>query len=315
MSKNARRTLWIICVLLIAAQIVTVAFFTAPHPASMRALRYAASVYETGRVQIASPCMSALGLLGRVVHVSPLTLALHVLPFVIIPACYAAYVFLIRSCVADESHAPLILLIVTMLQIFGFQSDAFAPYTLLLGWYTGYALLLHFAAPLMMAALVRAAKKLPERTAEPVLDTSLEEDDDMKHKYLNVRNLGIVFVIFALLSLCAIFVLNRKINNLHAATENLQKSISDKGELIEFRGAVGDTLKGYVTVGSEGGITVVFGGDEEDGEALYQLLTQYGGAVDSWYVKEDERGACTYCMEQGIAVEHIYVIHGMEEEK
>ena len=102
--------------------------------------------------------------------------------------------------------------------------------------------------------------------------------------------LAIVLVLFVIAATCALFVLNRKINNLHGATENLQQEIRKKGDVVEFRGALGDTCKGYIIVGSDGGLSVFFGGDEEDGPALLQQLAGYGREVDTWYLKEEEDG-------------------------
>lgn len=312
MSKHAQKILWILCILLIAAQTVIAAFFTAGQTAGLQILKNATQVYETGQIVIAAPLMSLWGLICRLFHMSPVFFALHILPFIMIPACYGAYIFLIRS-FCEGKTVPLTLLIVCLLQIFGYQSDAFVPATLLLGWYTGYALVLHLLCPLLLGVLLT---KLPVVAAKEVKsgeDTADEEDEDMKHKYLNVRNLGIALLLFFVIALSAIFVLNRKINNLHAATENLQKSISDKGELIEFTGAVGDDLKGYILKGSQGSLTVIFCGDKNDGPALCELLSGYGGAVDSWYLREDEQGAYEYCVKEGITVEHVYTVNGMEE--
>ncbi len=313
MSKRAWRILWIICIVLIAAQTVLAAFYTIPHPVPLRYLQDAAKAYATGRIQTASPLMSIWGLLGRLFGIAPLTLALKVLPFVCIPGCYASYAFAALQLPDGKDRAPLTVLIIACLQIVGYQSDAFAPYTLLLGWYTGYALFLHLLMPLVLGAVLKWTGKHPlqQETLDSLAED--EEDDDMKHKYLNVRNLAIILAAFVIVSACALFILNRKINNLHAATENLQQSIVKKGDVVEFRGALGDTCKGYVIVGSDGGLSVFFGGDEEDGPALAQLLAQYGQTVDAWYLKEGEDGAYLYCVEQGIAVDQVFRMQMSEE--
>ncbi|MBO4902139.1 MAG: hypothetical protein J5518_05045 [Lachnospiraceae bacterium] len=312
MSKRFRLIPWILCILFIAAQTVIAAFYTVPDTASVGYLKDASQVAYAGGFVFTSPLMSLWGLLCRLFHVSVLTFALHVLPFVLIPACYGAYVFAILSLPDARDRGGWMLFVVCMLHLFGYQADAFSPFTLLLGWYTGYALILHLIAPLLLGVMIRVALSRKEET-EQDLTAAGPEDEDMKHKYLNVRNLAIVFVLFAVLAAAALFVLNRKINNLHAATENLQRSIAEKGDLIEFRGKKGDVLKGYVLNGSDGGVSVVFGGDEEDGPALAELLGGLGNRVDSWYVKEGEDGALNYCRKQGIAVSHVYVLEGMRE--
>ena len=135
----------------------------------------------------------------------------------------------------------------------------------------------------------------------------------MKHKFINARNLSIALLIITLLMVGVFFVLNRKINNLHMATEHLQQSITEKGDVIEFRGALGDEWKGYIIVGSDGGVNVFFGGSEEDGPALVDAISKYSQVVDNWYLKEDEKGAYEYCREQGIAVSHVFLLQGVEE--
>ncbi len=313
MSKKTARIIWGLCILFIVAQTVIAAIFTIPHPAALRYLKEATVVNATGQFQLSAPVMSIMGLLCRLLHISVSTFALKILPFLAIPACYGAYAFLVCEIPDGRETAPLTLLLICLLQTAGYQSDAFVPYTLLLGWYTGQCLLIHFIAPLLLGILFILLKKHPQNAIEPDELQSDEEDDDMKHKYLNVRNLGIAFVLFVIASACALFVLNRKINNLHAATENLQQSITKKGDVVEFRGALGDESKGYVVAGSDGGLSVFFGGDEEDGPALMELLAGYGRDVDAWYLKEGEDGAYQYCLSQGINVNHAYQMQGVEE--
>ena len=312
MSKRFRLIIWSLCVLIIAAQTVVAAFCTIPQPAALAVLQDATRVCGSGRILFSSPVMSLWGLLSRALHMKTLTLALHVLPFVIIPLCYLAYVFLIRALPGAKEQGPFILLLIILLQLFAYQSEAFVPCTLLLGWYTGYAILLHGLFPVLLGLLIRYIQSRKEKEAEPKSFDQTEEDD-MKHKYLNVRNLGIALLCFFVLMIGALFVLNRKINNLHDATQNLQQSVSNKGELIEFRGALGSEWKGYLIVGSDGGVSVFFGGDEKDGPALAELISQYTQTVDNWYLNEKEQGAYEYCRDKGVAVSHVYVMQGMEE--
>lgn len=301
-----------LCVLLVAAQTVIAAFYTVPQPAALLYLQDATRVREGGGIVLASPVMSLWGLMSRVLHMSTLTFALHVLPFVIIPLCYLAYAFLIRSLPMSKELMPPVLLFVILLQLFSYQSEAFVPCTLLLGWYTGYAILLHALFPFLLGLLVRYLQKRPEKEENPESFDQTEEDD-MKHKYLNVRNLGIALLCFFVLMMGALFVLNKKINNLHDATQNLQQSVTNKGELVEFRGALGTEWKGYLIVGSDGGVSVFFGGDEKDGPALSELILKYTQTVDNWYLSAEEQGAYEYCKDQGIAVSHVYIMQGMEE--
>ncbi len=313
MNKHLIRSIRILCFVLIAAQIVIAAFFTLPHPEGLRHIKDATLVCETGHFLMRAPLMSLWGLLSRLLHMSAMTFTLKVLPFVVIPACYLAYVYLVFSLCEDRAYVPFTLLLICLLQIFGYQSDAFVSATLLLGWYTGCSLFVHLLLPLLLGILIRRIKKRPVKEREMDALTESEEEWEMKHRYLNARNIGIALIAFIVLSAAAFFVMNRKINNLHAATENLQKAISSKGELIEFKGALGKELKGYVIVGSDGGLSVFLGGTEEDGPALLEQLVKYGQTVDCWYLKENEQGAYEYCKGQGIVVEHVYLIKGIEE--
>ena len=313
MSKRLSRILWCLCVLLIAAQTVIAAFYTIPQSAGLIFLQDATRVSETGKILFSSPLMSLWGLLCRAFHMKTLTFALKVLPFAVIPLSYLAYVFLIRALPGPKEQAPFILLLVCLLQLFGYQSEAFAPFTLLLCWYTGGVLLVHGIAPVVLGILIRYLANRPERETPDASPEGETEEEDMKHKYLNVRNLGIALLCFFVLMMGALFVLNKKINNLHDATQNLQQSVSGKGELVEFRGALGTEWKGYLIVGSDGGVSVFFGGDEKDGPALAELIARYGQTVDSWYLNEEEQGAYEYCREQGVAVSHVYVMQGLKE--
>ena len=312
MTKHLQRGVWILCILLIAAQTVIAAWYTKAQPGGLNDLKDAAAVFYNGGFTAGSPVMSLWGLLGRLFHVEPLFLALHVLPFVLIPLCYAAYFFLILSLPAQNAHRPYMLLFLCILHLFGYQSDAFSVCTLLLCWYSGYALALHLLLPLLFAFLLRFLQKHPPEQKD-ANESVNEEDEEMKHKYLNTRNLGIALLVITLAMAAVFFVLNRKINNLHLATENLQRSILEKGDLIEFRGALGDEWKGYVIVGSDGGVNVFFGGSEDDGPALAEMLAKYGQVVDNWYLKKDEQGAYEYCRDQGIAVSHVFLLEGVEE--
>ena len=312
MNKWINRILWILAILLLLLQVVIAAFYTKPVTDSLVGLKDATSVYEGGKIILSSPVMSLWGLIGRIGGILPIRLALDILPFIIIPLCYFAYVFLARTLFKESLKTPLTLVLTELLNIYGFQSEALSPCTLLLGWYRGEAILIHLVLPLLLAFYIRWRDKhpAPERTYEEY------PEDEMKHKILNVRNLSIAFAAFAVIVLGAVFVLNQKINNLHNATISLQNIIEDKGEFIEFKGALGDSFKGYVVIDKDDNVTVIFGGNYDDGEALLDLLSKYDKKVTSWYLEKDgEQGAFEYCRENGVSIEHIYSIGGIEEIK
>lgn len=313
MSKWLARILWTVAIILVIAQAVVAAFYTLPADDAVSGLKYAAKVYDTGRIVVTSPMMSLIGLIGRVFHIGPIKLALHVLPFIIIPLSYFAYALLAKS-LSDGPMTPTILIFTELLNMYGYQSDALSPCTLLLGWYRGEAVLIHLILPLLLALYIRWKEPQETGIAADIKTDEDEWEDEMKHKIINVRNLSIAFAAFVIVALVAIFVLNRKINNLHEATISLQDVIEQKGEFIEFKGAVGDSFKGYIVIDGDDNVTVVFGGTYNDGEALMEVLANYENHVTSWYLEKDgEQGAFEYCRENGTKIDHIYTIEGIEE--
>ena len=312
MSRRQSRILWALALVLMLAQVVVATAFTKGNTTALVALTDANAAARGGFI-LSSPVMSLWGLICRVSGLSVWTFATKVLPIVLIPLCYGAYILLANR--IDPDRAPVILILICLLQVYGYQSEAFAPYTLLLGWFTGKSILVHLVGPLAAYGLIRLREVLPERSAEQIEQTDDLEDTEMKNKYFNVRNISIAIVILAVGVAGALFILNRKINNLYAATVNLQKSIEEKGDFIEFRGADGEEVKGYVLVGNQG-VTVIFGGSRKDGEALYELISKYGDQVDSWYLRRDEEnGAYDYCSDQMLKVRHVYKIQGIDEVK
>jgi len=307
MNKTLTRILWILNIVLIIAQVVIAAAFTKGDTSALLPLADAAKVQALGGFDFSAPVMSLWGFICRISGIPLWTLAMQILPVLVIPLSYAAYLLLARK--VNREYAPLTLLLICLLQIYGYQSELFVPYTLLLAWFGGRAILLHVICPLAAYGLIVLREKMPEQSEEP------SEDSEMKNKFLNVRNISIAIVVFALAVASALFILNRKINNLYNATVNLQKSVDEKGSFIEFRGADGEEVKGYVLV-NEGSVTVIFGGGREDGAALFELVTKYSDHVDSWYLKRDgDNGAYDYCDEQMLKARKVYKIQGIDEVK
>lgn len=318
MNKTLRRILWALDIILIIAETVVAALFTAPAVSGLDAIGMACKVKDGAPFMMSAPAMSILGLICRLFNARPMMVALNVLPFVMIPLCFAAYAFAAISLDGEEERiSPALMLIIILLQLWGYQSEAFIPFTLLLSWYRGEAILVHLVLPILLALLIRWIKKKPEKEDGVAKDigsdsNNEDEDDEMKHKYLNVRNLSIAILILAVLSIGAIVLLNRKINNLYEATVNLQNAVEDKGDFAEYIGA-DEAIKGYVLRSAEGTITVIDGGGYEEGSGMLELITKYGTAVDTWYLLGDESGALDYCVEQGLEVKKTYRVDGIEE--
>lgn len=322
MNKITRRILWTLDIILIITATVIAALFTTPPVSGLEAIGLATKVYGGASFMMNAPVMSCLGLICRLFKALPITVALKVLPFILVPACFVAYAYL--SVVLDEEKkgiAPILFFIIILLQVWGYQSEAFIPYTLLLSWYRGETLLVHLILPIALAFLIRRIKKKPniETAREQELRSDgcreaerKDEDDEMKHKYINVKNLSIALLVLAVLSVGAILLLNRKINNLYEATVNLQSAVEGKGDFAKYSG-IDEDVKGYVIRSAEGAVTVIDGGGYDEGSGMLELITKYGSSVDTWYLLGDERGALDYCEEQGLKVNKIYHVDGIEE--
>ena len=132
-----------------------------------------------------------------------------------------------------------------------------------------------------------------------------------KHKIINARNLAIALGLLAVAMLALVFVLNNKINTLHDSTVNLQQALNDRCAVYEFSTAPGKA-EGYLIQGSDGSLTMIGGGAEENAQALYDFLEEHGTNLTAWYLYGtdlEDAGACAICVNHmGVSVGETFIL-------
>ena len=156
------------------------------------------------------PAALAHGVYGRVGFI----LLYSVLPFIMIPAYYYAYYSLARRLFRDKGPALYMVLIICVLNLWGCQSAALLPVTMLYCWFAPASVILHGFLPFATGLLINN-------------DFKWEEEEMKNHKILNSRNLAIALIIVIILFAGAVFVMNRKINSLYETTVNLQQQVEE----------------------------------------------------------------------------------------
>lgn len=297
---------------------------------ALEGIKYATSVYEGGAVNLKAPFMSAIGLISRLTGVHPLIIAGVPMAIIMIPLSYFCYYLLIKTIFNNSDIERIIALYsVWFINMFGYQSDLMQPWTLLEGYFTGYALVLHVILPLCARYIIIHRRKVVSdrlsRREEMGNDETSENGDsyteresgdyqeewDMKkHKIVNARNLAIALAVMAILLVAFVYVLNNKINTLYDATVNLQNELNSSCRTYEYA-ANGDVIA-YVVKNTDGSVAVVGGGDGSNADGLCDFILKYSDSVKDWYVyglDSDNYGALETCMNtKGLLVENIYVI-------
>ncbi len=154
------------------------------------------------------------------------------LPLFIIPAYYYAYFRLARRLFKDGSRTWFMMLIICVLNLWGYQSEPLLPATMLYCWFAPASVILHGLLPLALCSMVgkwtEAGKTgdVPDMTEEN--DYYMWEEEEMKnHKIINSRNLAIALILVIILFAGSVFVMNRKINNLYNTTVELQQQVEE----------------------------------------------------------------------------------------
>lgn len=236
--------LFLIFTAIVIAQIVVAIRFEIISTSAIEDVKYATYCYDKGTFLISAPYMSLTGLLCRLLGMHPLSFIHLVSPVIMFPLCYGAYVFLLRRLFTDDSMVYGSAIILSIINVYGYQSELLMPYTLIGGYFTFECLLMHLIFPIGAAHLSDAIHKhqiSKEASSSARYDTAdtqaagakeededyLEEWDMKKHKIINARNLAIALGIIAVILLASVFVLNNKINTLYDATVNLQNEITE----------------------------------------------------------------------------------------
>ena len=158
-----------------------------------------------------------------------------VLPLLMIPAYYFCYFRLAGSLFEDKRYARLMVLFICVLNLWGYQSEALLPVTMLYSWFTPSCVVVHGLLPLALCLIIDKCgdkeKKL-ESMEEPAETEENDyykwEEEEMKnHKIINSRNLAIALIIVIVLFAGSVFVMNRKINSLYDTTVNLQQQVEE----------------------------------------------------------------------------------------
>ena len=242
-----RITVWAVMILQMAVAIL----YADRYAAGAEGLKIATCVYEGDKITAAAPVMSLMGLICRLIKLHPLIFA-HTVMVIVIPLSYLCYRKLFDEIFEkSRSEVYMALLILELINIYGYYSDALESFSLLTGYFTGWGILMHVLIPLAAAALIKRTRSaIAEKAAESISGTGQmrtsvditgqenmasvtetedyqEEWDMKKHPIINARNLAIALAVLAVVLLASIFVLNNKINTLYDATVNLQNQLNE----------------------------------------------------------------------------------------
>ncbi|MCR5001397.1 MAG: hypothetical protein K6A71_06345 [Lachnospiraceae bacterium] len=154
------------------------------------------------------------------------------LPLIMLPAYYYAYSYLAGSLFKDRETAWFMVLIICVLNLWGYQSKALLPATMLYCWFSPASVAVHGFLPFAAGLLIKKSKEM--QAGQEKTDIGEEDDyfrweeEEMKnHKIINSRNLAAALIIVVILFAGSVFVMNRKINSLYDTTVNLQQQVEE----------------------------------------------------------------------------------------
>ena len=322
-SHNSKMILAFQLVLLAitAIQLVGVCLYSYNQIEATRSIYIATSIYDGNPMYKGLSIMNMWGIASSLMNVHPLVFIYTVLPISMISFYYIGYYEVLMSMWDDDKEKSLISLIVVMLlQIWGYQSEKLLPVTMLFSWFSGWCFIIHGLLPFVLMMWLYYRKKHPKaiKNTDEVIDSMEEYEDyqeewDMKkHKIINARNLAIALGVLAVLLVAFVFILNNKINTLYESTVSLQEDLNNRCAIYEFS-PNGSTVEGYLIKGTDGSLTMIGGGKSEYGESLYDFINQYGDGLDNWYlygIDEDNIGGYSYCaLNSGMSVDNVYVLN------
>lgn len=240
MNKRIIPLLNIVLIILIALQVYAAFCLIDTRSYAYDGIKYAVRVYEGGSFNINAMVMSIIGIICRLISMHPLVFV-NTVALVMIPLSYFAYYYLFNRVFAEESKdiKALALIMLCIINYYGYYSGNLSGYCLLTGYFTGYSICLNVIAPIVAGILAAKLKPLREKEVRKSLkqfertddceesDEELEEWDMKKHPIINARNLAIALGIVVVILLASVFVLNSKINSLYDATVNLQNQLNE----------------------------------------------------------------------------------------
>lgn len=294
--------------LLVALQVFAVIRFQNDNTQMLLPIGAAVRVYDTGMLSVPEPMSLFIGALSYVLNVHPLALVYVILPAPFILLYYLCYFATIQTVCKTRAGALTAGIFVTMLNVWGFQSEKLIPANLLLSWFSFPVYIVH--GVLNVAAVILIS--FPERREKITANDEYSEEWDMKkHRIINARNLAIGLGVLALILASTVFVLNSKINRLYAATVNLQDDMNSRCSIYEYK-PDGGTTAGYLIKESDGTLSFIGGGAAENAGSLREFFDKYGSSVSGWYVYSEEEadsGAMRELLSQQlVSVENVYVI-------
>lgn len=300
-------------------QVMAVTVFRYEGFETIKNVKTATLVFETGKLSLADPMMLLTGCISAVTGIHPQKLIYTHLPAVLITFYNICYCSVICT-VSKENGRFVAFLTLTLLNVFGYQSPMMTGMTMLLSWFSLSAFLIHGLLGVVAVILIRYLQTLPDKPKETIPAETDEEDEEWdmnRHKIINARNLAIAIGALAVMLLIVVFVLNNKINRLYETTVSLQEDLNRRGSVFVFS-PDGDGVEGYLIKGSDGNLSFIGGGGVENSEALIGFLEGYGTEIANWYVygKDDsESGAVEKLISDGrIKVGKIYLINREELE-
>ena len=313
-STIVEKLLGILLVLLIVVQIALLQNISFEFPNATRQIANATRASQLGILDIRTPFMMLWAMLADLCGVHVLTFIFSMLPYLLLPYFYFSYDYAAGTLFKDSGIKRLAMVIlVALLQLYGYQSEAAIAMTLFAAYFGAACLLLHGMCPILLGILIE------KEISSSQMEFEDGEEDMKKHKLLNIKNLSVIFAVFMLIAGACVVILNQKINNLHQATLALQRSIEEACSIHEFKGENQETIDGYLMKTGTGELVMIGGGNEKNGEALYDFLIAYGNKIDQWYLYSEEakdRGAYDYCAgRKELEIGEVYYLQGLEELK
>ncbi len=309
--------LTVVAVAAITSQVAAVMSYRFLNSAAVKNASLSAKVFEEGIISPGDPMAAFAGSLAHALGTHPLIVIYTMLPAVLITLYNLCYLELIRTVCQGWTRIAAYAAL-TVLNIWGYQSDVLIPFTLLISWAGTGVYIVHGLFTITAVILIRYLEGRPQTREEP----GREDDEDYckewdmnKHRIINARNLAIALGVLALALICVVAVLNSKINRLYDATVNLQTDMNNRSSIYEFTDDGGNTA-GYLIKNSDGKLAFVGGGAKDNAEALSRFFDRYGNTVSEWYVYGDDdenAGAMRELIYQAkINVEKVYVVDRKE---
>lgn len=309
---------------LLVVQVIAVIMYASPVSGNLRYIKSATLFYESGSLAGNDGLMIIWGIVAKILHVHPMIIVFTCLPVIMIPFYYVIYYLLLSKLTDGRRSSVFIgLIAIELINIWGYQSQMFVPATMLLSYGTQVCFIVHGVLPMLLYVLLShnlcyvketdEGRDTNNEACDEIDGDDYQEEWDMKkHKIINARNLAIAMGVLTLMLIAFVFILNNKINTLHAATANLQRDLSERTSIYEFVAPSG-TVEGYLIKGSDGSLTMIGGGSAENAQALAEFIGSYGNDLTNWYLyetDEDDMGAYASCiLEKGVTTQNVYVLN------